>query len=145
MESDIIKAYTAYRLKLSEFVATLKGRVKAESSVNAVCDKLGITRNMYYQRLNYPQNIAYDEVTALAGFLKDDSISSIFLEAIELGRNLSSTLTAYLKDAKVTVTFICNKLQMDTSNFYRKQNDPRLWSQEEIEKISHIVETMKSL
>lgn len=100
---------------------------------------------MYYQRLNYPQNIPIEEVEEIAKLLGDDSVIKLHEEVNRLGQQLTVVLTDSLKEAEVTVTFVCKKLGIDTSNFYRKQKDPRLWSQAEIEKITQIVETIKSL
>ena len=145
MEADIIAAYNAYRQKLAECAATLKSQVKAVSSLRELKEKLGLTANMYYQRLNYPQNIPIEEVKALAELLKDDSLIQLFEEAHKLGHQMTSVVDDNLKRADITVTFLCKKLGIDTSNFYRKQKDPRLWSQAEIEKITQVVETIMSL
>lgn len=145
MESEILLAYNNYKEKLAEFVNKLKSQTKAESSINNVCISLGITRNMYYQRLNYPQNIPLEEVETVAQLLSDNSIVNLYQEANSLGNQLAITITENLKKAEITVTFICKKLGVDTSNFYRKQKDPRLWNQAEIEKITQVVETMKML
>ena len=145
MESQIIVAYNSYKEKLAEFADKLKSQIKAESSINNVCTALNITRNMYYQRLNYPQNIPAKEVEAIAKLLSDDSIIKLHEEANFLGQQLTVVLTDSLKEAEITVTFVCKKLGIDTSNFYRKQKDPRLWSQAEIEKIMQVIETIKSL
>lgn len=145
MESEILTAYNSYKEKLAEFVDKLKSQIKVESSINDVCTALNITRNMYYQRLNYPQNIPAGEVEAVAKLLKDNSIVKLYEEANELAQRLAITITDSLKKAEITVSFICKKLEVDTSNFYRKQKDPRLWKQEEVERIAHVVETMKNL
>ena len=145
MEADIITAYNAYRQKLAEFAATIKSRVKAVASLRELKEKLGLTANMYYQRLNYPQNIPIEEVKGLAELLKDDSLVHLFDEAHKLGHQMTIVIDDNLKRADITVTFLCKKLGIDTSNFYRKQKDPRLWSQAEIEKITQVVETIMSL
>lgn len=145
MEADIITAYNAYRQKLAECAATLKSRVKAVSSLRELKEKLGLTANMYYQRLNYPQNIPIEEVKGLAELLKDDSLIQLFEEAHKLGHQMTIVIDDNLKRADITVTFLCKKLGIDTSNFYRKQKDPRLWSQAEIERITQVVETIMSL
>ncbi|CAN5396938.1 hypothetical protein BH09BAC4_BH09BAC4_19240 [soil metagenome] len=100
---------------------------------------------MYYQRLNYPQNIPTDEVNALAKLLKQDSLIQLFQEAHRLGHQLTRVIDENVKRTDITVTFLCKKLGMDTSNYYRKQKDPRLWSRAEIEKITQVVDTILSL
>jgi len=85
------------------------------------------------------------EAASLAKMLNDDSILELYNEAQQLGHQLTLVLANYLKEAKIPVTFICQKLNTDTSNFYRKQRDPRLWSLSEIEKITQVVETIKNL
>jgi len=145
MESVVQIAFDAYRTKLAQFASALKNRVKTSSSLKALKEGVGLTANMYYQRLNYPQNIPPEEAAALANLLNDESIIHLYNEAQELGHQLTLVLADYLKEAKMPVTFICQKLNMDTSNFYRKQKDPRLWSLPEIEKITQVVETIKNL
>ena len=145
MESEVVTAYNAYRQKLAECAATIKNRVKEVSSLKELKAELGLSANMYYQRLNYPQNIPTDEVKALAQLLKDDNLTQLFEEANRLGHQLTVVINDNLKRADVTVTFLCKKLGTDTSNFYRKQKDPRLWSRDEIEKITQVIETIKSL
>ena len=145
MESDIIRAYNAYRQKLTECAATIKSRVKAVSSLRELKEKLGLTANMYYQRLNYPQNIPIEEIKALAELLKDDSLIQLFEDAHKLGHQMTVVIDDNIKRADITVTFLCKKLGIDTSNFYRKQKDPRLWGQAEVEKMTQVVETILSL
>lgn len=145
MESDIVPAYNAYKQKLAECAATIKSGVKAVSSLKQLKEKLGLTANMYYQRLNYPQNISTDEVKELAKLLNDDNIIQLFEEAHRLGHQMAAAIDENIKRADITITFLCRKLGIDTSNFYRKQKDPRLWNQAEIERITQIVETIKSL
>ena len=145
METDISAAYNLYKQKLAECAATLKSRVKEVSSLKEINEELGLTANMYYQRLNYPQNIPTDEIKGFAKLLKDDSLIQVFEEAHRLGHQLTVVIDDSLKQADITVTFLCRKLGIDTSNFYRKQKSPRLWSQEEIDKISQVVETITSL
>ena len=145
METDISAAYDAYKQKLAECAAAVKSRVKAVSSLKELKEELGLTANMYYQRLNYPQNIPTDEIQGLAKLLKDDSLIQLFEEAHKLGHQLTIVIEDNLKRADITVTFLCKKLGSDTSNFYRKQKDPRLWNQAEIGKITQVVETMNTL
>lgn len=145
MNTGLMEAYTNYKGKYAEFVDLLKKRIKVVSSVNEVCAALGITRSMYYQRLNYPQNIPPDEVQTLATVLEYDLLKTQVEAAQRAGHELANLIAENLKSVEVSVTFVCKKLGTDTSNFYRKQKDPRLWSQEEIQKISQVVETIKSL
>ena len=145
METDISAAYNLYKQKLAECAATLKSQVKEVSSLKEIKEELGLTANMYYQRLNYPQNIPSDEIKGFAQLLKDDSLIQLFEEAHRLGHHLTVVIDDNLKRADITVTFLCRKLGIDTSNYYRKQKDPRLWNKEEIEKITQVVETMMSL
>lgn len=145
METDISAAYNDYKQKLAECAAALKSRVKEVSSLKELENELGLTANMYYQRLNYPQNIPNDEIKGFAKLLKDDILVQLFEEAHRLGHQLTVVIDDNLKRADITVTFLCKKLGVDTSNYYRKQKDPRLWSQAEIEKITQVVETMMSL
>lgn len=145
MEPVITAAYNVYKQKLAECAATIKSQVKASVSLRELNEELGITTSMYYQRLNYPQNIPTDEINAFAKLLKNDSIVSCFEEAHALGHQMTVIIDDNIKQADITVTFLCRRLGIDTSNFYRKQKDPRLWSRQEIEKISQVVETMKSL
>ncbi|GAB4020667.1 hypothetical protein GCM10028808_62780 [Spirosoma migulaei] len=145
MESKIIIAFNAYKGALAELASTLKNRVKASSSLKALKEGLGLTANMYYQRLNYPQNIPRDEIAAFAKLLNDNTLIQLYDQTQAIGRQLSNEITDYIKEADLTITFICKKLDTDPSSFYRKQKDPRLWSKEEVEKITQVVETIKNL
>ncbi|MVM41989.1 hypothetical protein GO730_38085 [Spirosoma sp. HMF3257] len=145
MESKIITAFKAYKDALAELATTLKNRVKASSSLKALKEELGLTANMYYQRLNYPQNIPADEIAAFAKLLNDKILIQLYEQTQTLGHQLSNEITDYIKEADLTITFVCKKLDTDPSSFYRKQKDPRLWSKEEVEKIAQIVETIKNL
>ncbi|MGM9512410.1 hypothetical protein ACS5NO_32055 [Larkinella sp. GY13] len=145
MNTPILDAFNAYQSKLSEFAQTIKAQVRAKSSLKRVQEGLGITASMYYQRLNYPQNISIDEVNALSRLVDNDILTQKHTEAVELGKQIAGCINQGLEDAEIPITFLCKKLGTDTSSFYRKQKDPRLWSQTEVERISHIVETIKSL
>ena len=145
MESVITAAFNVYKQKLADCAATIKSQVKASVSLKELNEALGLTTSMYYQRLNYPQNIPTDEINAFAKLLKDDSLVSSFEEAHALGHQMTVVIDDSLKQADITVAFLCRKLGIDTSNYYRKQKDPRLWSREEIEKIAQVVEAINSL
>ncbi|GAB3719196.1 hypothetical protein GCM10027592_62640 [Spirosoma flavus] len=145
MESKIITAFNVYKGALTELASTLKSRVKASSSLKALKEELGLTGNMYYQRLNYPQNIPANEIAAFSKLLNDDTLIQLYDKTQALAQQLSEVIAEYIKEADLTITFICKKLDTDPSSFYRKQKDPRLWSKEEVEKITQIVETIKNL
>lgn len=145
MESKVITVYNAYKGALAELASTLKNRVKASCSLKALKEELGLTANMYYQRLNYPQNIPADEIAAFAKLLNDETLVQQYDKTQALAHQLSEEIVEYIKEADLTITFICKKLNTDPSSFYRKQKEPRLWSKEEVEKITQVVETIKNL
>lgn len=145
MESPIKQAYTAYQDKLQALAQTIKAQVRANASLKAVQAALEITAAMYYQRLKYPQNIPEQEIDALTKLVQNDTITQRYQEAIEVGQQLSEIIAESLRNAEITVTFLCKKLGIDPSSYHRKQKDPRLWNQAEIERIALVIETIERL
>ncbi|WP_138994227.1 hypothetical protein [Larkinella sp. C7] len=145
MESPIKQAYTDYQEKLQAFAQTIKSQVRANASLKAVQAALEITAAMYYQRLKYPQNIPKQEIDALTKLVQNDAIAQRYEETLEFGQQLSETIAESLRNAEITVTFLCKKLGINTSSYHRKQKDPRLWDKAEIERIAQVIEIIKRL
>ncbi len=124
---------------------TIKAQVRENASLKAVQTALKITASMYYQRLKYPQNIPEQEIGALTKLVQNDTIAQLYKETIEFGQQLSESIAESLRNTDITVTFLCKKLGIDPSSYHRKQKDPRLWNQAEIERIAQVIETIERL
>lgn len=145
MALSLLDAHSAFIEALAQFVTRLKKLVRERSSVLKVCAQVGITRDMYYQRLRYPHNIEQSEVEIMADFLQEPDLLTTFRSAYQAALLIAGILTQYVRDATITVAFLCRKLGIHPSTYYRKQKDPRLWNRGQLEQIVKIVETVRGL